>query len=109
MNRNAEYFACYEAIAAVSHQMLAAARRAHWSDLIGLQEEYLSLVDGLKVAETNLSLNEFERARKYDLIRQILADDAAIRDLASPSVSRLSALFAAERPVRMLNRFYGAS
>jgi flagellar protein FliT len=108
MNRNAEYFACYEAIADVSRQMLAAARRAHWTDLMGLQEEYLALVDGLKNTESNLALDEFERARKYDLIRQILADDAAIRDLASPSVSRLSALFASDGPVRILKRLYGA-
>jgi len=108
MNQNAEYFARYEAIAAVSHRMLAAARRARWSELVGLQEEYLALVEGLKDAETHVSLDDCERARKFDLIRQILADDAAIRDLASPSVARLSALFATERPARVLKELYGA-
>ncbi|WP_207001997.1 flagellar protein FliT [Trinickia mobilis] len=108
MNQNAEYFARYEAIAAVSHRMLSAARRALWSDLIRLQDEYLALVDGLKDAESNVMLDDGERARKFDLIRRILADDAAIRDLASPSVARLSALFATERPARVLKELYGA-
>lgn len=108
MTQNAEYFARYEAIALVSRKMLTAARRALWNDLVGLQEEYLTLVDGLKDAESNVMLDDGERARKYDLIRQILADDAAIRDLASPSMARLSALFATERPARMLKELYGA-
>jgi flagellar protein FliT len=108
MNPNAEYFARYEAIAAVSHRMLTAARRALWNDLVGLQEEYLSLVDGLRDAESHVMLDDGERARKFDLIRQILADDAAIRDLASPSVARLSKLFATERPARVLKELYGA-
>jgi flagellar protein FliT len=107
MNSNAEYLARYEAVAAVSGKMLDAARHALWSELIGLQEEYRTLVDGLS-AGGHLSLNDCERARKYALIRRILADDAAIRDLATPSVARLSALFAPARPARVLNELYGA-
>jgi flagellar protein FliT len=108
MNQNADYFARYEAIAAVSRKMLVAARRSRWSELVGLQDEYLTLVDGLKDAEAKVLLDDTERARKFDLIRQILADDAAIRDLASPSVARLSALLATERPARVLKELYGA-
>lgn len=109
MTSKAEYFARYEAIAAVSAQMLCAARNSHWNDLIGLQEEYSLLIEALKAAESSARLTVSERARKYDLIRQILADDAAIRDLADPVMARLSALFVGTRhPSQVLQEIYGA-
>ena len=107
MTSNAEYFARYEAIAALSCRMLMAARRALWNDLVHLQDEYRLLVDALKEAETGVKLDETERLRKYALIRQILADDAASRDLANPSLAKLSALFGG-RPSRVLKELYGA-
>ena len=107
MTSNAEYFARYEAVAAISCRMLMAARRALWTDLVHLQGEYRQLVDALKDADAGVKLDEAERLRKYALIRQILADDAAIRDLANPRMATLSALFAG-RPTRVLKELYGA-
>jgi flagellar protein FliT len=107
MTSNAEYFARYEAIAAISRRMLTAARRALWNDLVDLQEEYRHLVEALRDAETGVKLDDAERLRKYALICQILADDAAIRDLANPRMANLSALFAG-RPTRVLKELYGA-
>jgi flagellar protein FliT len=95
MSSKADYFARYEAIAAVSERMLCAARDSHWNDLIGLQEEYRILVDALKAADGG--------------VRLTVADDAAIRDLASPCMARLSALFAGTaQPSRVLQELYGA-
>lgn len=107
MTSNAEYFARYEAVAAISCQMLMAARMALWNDLVDLQEEYRHLVDALKNADAGVKLDEADRLRKYALIRQILADDAAIRDLANPGLAKLSALFAGH-PGRTLKEMYGA-
>lgn len=107
MTSNAEYFARYEAVAAISCRMLTAARRALWSDLFHLQEEYRHLVDALRDADSGVKLDEAERLRKYALIRQILADDAAIRDLANPRMANLSALFAG-RPACVLKQLYRA-
>jgi flagellar protein FliT len=109
MSSKANYIAHYEAIAAISARMLMAARKALWNEMSELQEEYRSLVDMLLDIDETVSLDENERIRKYDLIRQILADDAAIRDLANPSVARLSAFFSARRPVHVLNELFGAS
>ncbi|WP_206950746.1 flagellar protein FliT [Trinickia acidisoli] len=108
MNSKADYFARYEAIASVSSRMLSAARHALWTELMELQEEYRALVDTLREVDASVSLNEHERMRKYDLIRQILADDAAIRDLVNPSVARLSAFFSARRPAHVLKELFGA-
>jgi flagellar protein FliT len=108
MNSKADYFARYEAIAAVSSRMLSAARDALWNELVDLQEEYRALVDALCDVDSGISLDEHDRMRKYDLIRQILADDAAIRDLLNPSVARLSAFFSARRPAHVLKELFGA-
>ncbi|CAG4903947.1 flagellar protein FliT [Paraburkholderia saeva] len=108
MTSNAQYFARYEAIAAISDRMLVAAREALWNDLVVLQEEYRRLVDGLKHAEEGVKLDDAERTRKYELIRRILADDAAIRDLANPRMAKLSALFAATCPASVLKELYQA-
>ncbi|MGH8777821.1 flagellar protein FliT [Paraburkholderia sp.] len=107
MNNNTEYFDRYEAIAALSNLMLSAARRSLWAELAHLEEEYRYMVDALKDAELDVCLNDTERLRKYDLIRRILADDAAIRDLASPPMAKLAALFSPSRPVRVLKELYG--
>ncbi|MEW9581094.1 flagellar protein FliT [Paraburkholderia sp. DGU8] len=107
MTSNAEYFARYEAVAAISCRMLMAARRALWNDLAHLQEEYRHLVEALRDADCDVKLDDAERLRKYALIRQILADDAAIRDLANPRMANLSALFAG-RQTRVLKELYGA-
>ncbi|RQS68998.1 flagellar protein FliT [Burkholderia sp. Bp8963] len=108
MNRKAEYLARYEAIAAVSGRMLRAARGADWAELSALQQEYQQLVDGLKDAGPGLALDESELRHKLDLIRGILADDAAIRDLACPEVARLSALFETRRSTKVLTDLYRA-
>jgi flagellar protein FliT len=107
MTPNEEYFARYEAIAAVSAQMLTAARDALWNELASMQNEYRQLVDRLKEADVDVRLNDAERGRKYDLIRKILANDAAIRELANPKLAKLSALFAG-RPAKVLKEIYGA-
>jgi flagellar protein FliT len=108
MTSKADYFARYEAIAAVSSRMLLAARRSLWTELMELQVEYRGLVDTLRDVDADISLDEQERQRKYDLIRQILADDAAIRDLVNPSVARLSAFFSSRRPAHVLKELFGA-
>lgn len=109
MISNAEYFARYEAIAAVSARMLGAARGALWAEVMDLEAEYRQLVDGLKDAEVGVLLSAAERTRKYELIRRILSDDAAIRDLASPRMARLSALFSGtSQAAQILQQLYGA-
>ncbi|MPW18557.1 flagellar protein FliT [Paraburkholderia sp. CNPSo 3157] len=108
MNSNEEYLARYEAIAVISVQMVMAARNAAWNDLVLLQDDYRHLVDALKNAETSVRLSEDDRARKFDLIRQILANDATVRDLANPRMAKLQALFAPGRPAIVLKELYQA-
>jgi flagellar protein FliT len=107
MTTTQEYFAHYEAIAALSAEMLNAARGGRWAELKTLQGAYRELVDGLRDVDAGSKLDDTARARKLDLVRQILADDAAIRDLTTPSLARLSALFTVNRPARVLKKMIG--
>jgi flagellar protein FliT len=107
MKTTQDYFAHYEAIAMVSGQMLAAARGGEWSELKALQGTYRELVEQLKDVDSGSELDESSRARKLDLVKKILADDAAIRDLSSPSLARLSALFTVNSPARVLKKMIG--
>ena len=72
---------------------------------VSMRDRFLMLA--ADAALTAGRADEAERLRKYALIRQILADDAAIRDLANPRMANLSALFAG-RPTRVLKELYGA-
>ncbi|WP_438394796.1 flagellar protein FliT [Caballeronia sp. DA-9] len=107
MKTTQEYFSHYEAIAELSARMLAAARGGDWSDLKIMQGAYRELIDGLREVDAGSQLDDSARARKFELVRRILADDAAIRDLSAPSLARLSALFAVNRPARVLKKMIG--
>jgi flagellar protein FliT len=107
MKTTQEYFAHYEAIAALSSKMLDAARDGKWGELRTLQGAYRELIEGLREVDSLSELDDTARARKFDLVRQILADDAAIRDLTAPSLARLSALFTVNRPARVLKKMIG--
>ena len=107
MNSSLELFSYYEAITAVTARMLEAARKDDWEQLFQLQHEYERLVDEIRPIDARVPLDEAQRQRKHDLIRQILDNDAAIRDLASPRVARLSALIASNRQTTALRDMYG--
>jgi flagellar protein FliT len=99
MKTTEEYFEHYEAIAALSGQMLVAARSGEWGELKSMQVAYRQLVDRLKEVDSGSELDETAKARKLD--------DAAIRDLTSPSLARLSALFTTNSPARVLKKIIG--
>jgi flagellar protein FliT len=107
MNTNEELLSRYEALAVLMAKMHEAADGDNWGIVIALQDQYKQLVDGLKPDHGLPALNEGQRARKHDLLRQILSDDAIIRDLASPRLARLSALLSSNRNTRALQEMYG--
>jgi flagellar protein FliT len=98
---------CYESLAMLSARMLCAARADDWEAVEELDGEYRRLVDDLRAPHMSMRLNDQQRARKYVLIRQILADDAAIRDLADPQMARMSSLLAYDHRLRAMSDPYG--
>ncbi|MGF6440463.1 flagellar protein FliT [Paraburkholderia youngii] len=99
-----DYFARYEALAAISAEMLACAQRGELQTLADLGDKYVRAVDALHDAAPTRALNAPERERKYQILAGILREDAAIRDLCNPGLARLARLFAG-RPAVAIKRF----
>ena len=79
----------YEIIAGISSRMLAEARVDNWDMVVMLGEQYQDAVESLRAITT---LTEEDRQARKKLLTQILEDDANIRMLATPELSRLGML-----------------
>ena len=79
----------YETIAGLSRQMLEHARADNWDDVITLGKQYYDAVESLR---TFPPLDSADRLARKGLLSQILDDDAKIRALAAPELSRLGHL-----------------
>lgn len=99
----------YERIKDVTGQMVAAAKRADWDHLIDLEESCRSLTDALMEAERGVQLPPPILERKVQLIRNVLADDAEIRNLTEPWMRRLQELLSGVDLGRQVKAAYGRS
>lgn len=97
----------YEAMGELSARMLAAAQAEDWDGVAVLERECATHVQTLREHEGETQWSGSHRARKIALIRQILADDRLIRDLASPWMAKLSALINSSRVQSRLANAYG--
>ncbi len=88
----------YEAIGHVSQIMLQAARRADWKALEHAHaccEELIRCVQATGL--TPETLDSAGRRRRMEILRQLVADDARIRDLTQPSFRRVDNLLVGEQ------------
>lgn len=108
MSNHATQIAAYESIAALSGQMLRAAQHGDWQRVALLERDCRGLIERLRSAPPQDPLDAAVRGRKLELIRKVLANDAAIRDLAEPWMAELEALIGATGRRRRLQRAYGA-
>lgn len=97
----------YDALSATTGHMLAAARREDWDRLVSLEKDCADLVAQLSVLENDDPLPTGIRERKAALLRKVLADDAAIRDITQPYLKRLEAMLGANRSEQRLLNAYG--
>jgi flagellar protein FliT len=80
----------YESLASSSREMVYAAREGDWNEVFRIEEICSYLITELNTVKEWESLSEMEEKRKRALLRAILADDAEIRNLQEPWLSRLS-------------------
>lgn len=77
-----EVLTMYENIAGLSTQMAAAARMGDWDGVGKLETQ---CTNAARATATGVpALDGAPRMRKIDLLKQILANDREIRDLADP-------------------------
>ena len=82
-----EVLSMYENIAGLSNQMAAAARMGDWDGLNKLETQCAT--EARAVATGVPALSGAPRLRKIDLLKQILANDREIRDIADPWMNQV--------------------
>jgi len=97
----------YDRLSNTTGSMLSAAQAGDWERLVCLEKDCSKLVARLSALESDDPLPEGLRARKAALLRKVLADDAAIRDITEPWLVRLGAMLGANRSERRLLNSYG--
>ncbi|HEY1150221.1 MAG TPA: flagellar protein FliT [Pseudoduganella sp.] len=78
----------YENIAGLTNQMVSAARANDWSSLNSLENQCAA--ESVAVMGGAAPLQGDARARKIALLKQIMANDRAIRDVTEPWMGRLN-------------------
>jgi flagellar protein FliT len=99
--------ATYEHIALVMGRMRVAAQGAHWDLLRSLESDCSALVASLRLDTVGEALTPQQEERKYDLVRQLLADDAEIRRHTEPWMEQLKTLMESAGRSRKINTAYG--
>lgn len=74
----------YEAIERASADMLMAARRGNWEEVVKLEGACVLLISQLKHAATQRPLGPDDSKAKSRIMQSILLNDAEIRHLAEP-------------------------
>lgn len=86
MNQN-EVLAMYEQIAGLTGQMASAAQSGDWNGFDKLQDACATQAGA--AAGGVPALEGARRLRKIDLLKQIMANDRAIRDVTEPWMGQL--------------------
>ncbi len=94
----------YQLIARITSHMLELAQSNRWEEVIAQCELYVAAVHKLKTLD---ELSAQDKQARRELLTQILADDAAIRNLATPELTRLSYLMGnMKRQQNVLETYY---
>lgn len=83
----------YKAIEEASRQMLEAARRQDWDDVVRCEGTCAVLIEQLRFRGKSEELPRTDRAEKTRIMQRILRNDAEIRVLAEPWLNDVADLF----------------
>ena len=102
-----QMIATYEQILALMNLMHRAADAREWEQLVALEQQCKKLVQGLIERDRGAPLGETLRERKISLVRQVLAVDAAIRNITEPWLRELQGLLTTRNRQQQLFATYG--
>ena len=101
-----QIIATYEAILAITGQMLGAARDDDWDRLVALEQDCKKLVEQLIADNTGQPLSREFQQRKVEIIRRVLAEDAEIRNITQPWMAQLQNILGSAGRERKLYQAY---
>lgn len=88
----------YKAIEGASRQMLEAAQREEWDQVVRLEGACAVLIEQLRSESRKQALPNTARAEKQRIMLSILRHDAAIRQLAEPWLTDIDNLLNGQQP-----------
>lgn len=98
-SRQCVLLACYESIGLVSRRMLNHARTQDWEGVAACERACSNLIERITdLGNPESILDGRGRRRRVEILRDVLARDAEIRDLAEPSLARLDAMMLGGAP-----------
>jgi len=98
----------YEQLSALTRQMREAAEQGEWDKLISIEHQCSELVVTMKAVDAAVTLNDAARRRKDQLIADILADDAEIRNHVQVWMGQLQHNMQSNRQEQLVLKAYGA-
>ena len=101
-----EILALYTQLSAVTTQMRQAARASDWDGVIALEVQCTHISSRLVEREDGAPRTVDYQRRKADLIRQVLEDDAEIRQNVNERLTGLWRLIDGRQRVERLNAAY---
>lgn len=108
MMNSDDVISLYQTVSDLTGKMLVAAQERDWENLAELESHCASHIQCLKDGEPVVALTGPVRARKVEIIHQILKHDRQIRDLTTPWMAELAALINSTGTSRKLSAAYGA-
>ena len=106
---NSQIIGTYETILDITGQMLRAAQDSDWDLLVSLEEDCRISVEKLMAGNPAQPLPARLQQRKVEIIRQVLADDAEIRNITEPWMLQLQNILGNTNRERRLNQAYRLS
>lgn len=103
---SSQIIATYETILDLTGQMLKAAQDSDWDLLVSLEQDCRISVEKLMADNPAQPLTGQLQRRKVEIIRQVLADDAEIRNITEPWMVQLQNLLGNAGRERRLNQAY---
>ncbi len=104
-----ETIVIYENVRHITSQMLDAAQHRDWEQMAALEQQCSAQVETIKAADALETLTGELRDKKAQLIRDILENDRAIRDITDPWLNELSTLITNLGTQRKLEMSYNHS
>ncbi|MES2742194.1 MAG: flagellar protein FliT [Pseudomonadota bacterium] len=92
-----EVLSMYENIAGLTKQMVVAAQSSDWQGLSRLEQRCAMQASPVLSGQA-ASLSGAPRMRKIDLLKQIMANDRAIREATEPWMAQLPSALQSPRP-----------
>ena len=96
----------YESLLTITSQMRQAATRGDWDTLIALESRCKQQISILQQADATMAISQSDSKRKAELIRQIMADDAEIRNHTQPWMTELQRLMQGARMEQRVAQHY---